>query len=113
MMSYKPGDVILTEVIFAERNETKKRPALILCASNYHKNRQDIIIAAITSNISRVLYGDTLLKNWKEAGLKYPSLVVGIIQTIKSSMIIRKLGTLSKKDFNNVKLNFKKSIVAF
>lgn len=113
MIDYKTGDVILTEVVFSEKIGSKKRPALIISSEDYNKNRQDVIIAAITSNITRKLYGDTLINEWKEAGLKFPSLVAGIVQTIKNSMVINKLGVLSKEDFKKVKLNLKKSFISF
>jgi len=54
-------------------------------------HRQEIIIAAITSNIDRLLTGDTKIEDWQKSGLKYPSLVTGIIQTIKIDIIERKL----------------------
>jgi mRNA interferase MazF len=109
-MNYKIGDVILVEVLFSEKAESKKRPAVVLSSIKYHNNRQDVIIAAATSNTTRILYGDTLISDWKYAGLKFPSLVTGIIQTIKSSMIYKKLGNLSKQDLNNVCINISKSL---
>ena len=65
MTNYKSGDIVLIEVIFSEQNESKKRPALIISTDEYNKNRKDIIIAAITSNISRILLGDTLMSSLK------------------------------------------------
>lgn len=110
MTKYKRGDVVLLEVFFSERTESKKRPALIISGEDYHKSRQEIIISAITSNVERILTGDTKLNSWKEAGLLYPSLVTGIIQTIKNKMIIRKLGKLAQKDLQKVQKNLKKSL---
>lgn len=107
MTSYKQGDVILVEFQFSEGSGSKKRPALILSAEGYHKTRQEVIIAAITSNIIRELFGDTKIENWKEAGLLRPSLVTGIIRTIKSNLILRKLGSLPKRDFLETQKNLK------
>ncbi len=112
MTSYKQGDVILVEFQFSEGSGSKKRPALILSTEAYHKTRQEIIIAAITSNITRELFGDTKIENWKEAGLLQTSLVTGIIRTIKSNLILRKLGSLPKKDFLEVQ-NSLKDILGF
>ena len=63
-MSYKKGDIVLVKVIFSEGSGTKKRPALIISDEYYHNNRQKVIIAAITSNIERILPGDTKIKEW-------------------------------------------------
>ncbi|MCP5048624.1 MAG: type II toxin-antitoxin system PemK/MazF family toxin [bacterium] len=107
MTNYKCGDIILTNVIFSEGHGVKKRPALVVSSQSYHKNRQEVIIAAITSNVSRSLTGDTRIKQWQEAGLLFPSTVMGIFQTIKRGMIERKLGTLSKEDFQSVQESLK------
>lgn len=96
---------------FTEGKGSKKRPALIISSDGYHKNRQEIIIAAITSNTERVLFGDTKISEWKNAGLLYPSLVTAIIRTIKNSLILRKLGILSKPDFQEVVANIRKCFI--
>jgi len=41
-----------------------------------------MILAAITSNIGRLLVGDYKIKGWRESGLLYPSIVTGIFRTI-------------------------------
>jgi mRNA interferase MazF len=110
MTVYKQRDIVLVDFGFSEGIGFKKRPALVISSQNYHKSRQEVIISAITGNIERVLFGDTIIKKWKEAGLLYPSLVTGIIRTIKSNLIIRRLGRLSKVDFQNVEKNLKKSL---
>jgi mRNA interferase MazF len=107
MTGYKCGDIVLTKVIFSEGHGVKKRPALVVSSQKYHKNRQEVIIAAITSNIYRSLIGDTRIKQWEEAGLLFPLTVTGIFQTIKRGMIEKRLGTLSKEDFQGVQENLK------
>lgn len=93
---------------FTEGAGSKKRPALIISSDGYHKSRQEVIIAAITSNTERVLFGDTKISEWQNAGLLYPSLVTAIIRTIKNSLILRKLGILSKSDFQKVGASIRK-----
>ncbi len=110
MISYKQTNIVLVEFRFSEGSGFKKRPALIISCNNYHKSREEVIVAAITSNIKRVLFGDTKIDQWKEAGLIHPSLVTGIIRTIKSNMITRRLGTISKQDFQRVIKNLSKAI---
>lgn len=107
MINYKQADVVLVEFQFSEGSGSKKRPALIISTDAYHKSRQEVIVAAITSNITRELLGDTKIEKWEEAGLLQTSLVTGIIRTIKSNLILRELGVLPKKDFLEVQKNFK------
>jgi len=110
MTKYRRDDVVLVDFGFSEETGSKKRPALIISGDNYHRSREEVVILAITSNIRRVLLGDTKIDKWEEAGLLYPSLITGIIRTIKDSMIIRKLGTLPQQDFQKVQENLKKAI---
>jgi len=110
MTKYKRGDIVLVDFGFAEGTGSKKRPTLIISNDNYHKGRQEVIVVAITGNIKRVLSGDTKIDKWKEAGLIYPSLVTGIIRTIKDSMIIHRLGTLLQQDFQKVQKNLGKAM---
>jgi len=110
MTNYKRGDIVLVDFGFSEGIGSKKRPTLIISTDNYRKGREEVITVAITGNIKRVLFGDTKIDKWKEAGLVYPSLATGIIRTIKASLIIRKLGTLLKQDLQNVQKNLRKTI---
>ena len=110
MTSYKQRDIILVDFGFSEETGSKKRPALIISSEDYHRGRHEVIIMAITSNIRRTLSGDTMIDKWESAGLLYPSLVMGIIRTIKTTMIIRKLGILAQQDFQKVQISLKKAI---
>lgn len=109
-MNYKQGDIVLVNVIFSEASGVKKRPALIISDKYYHNNRQEIIIAAITSNIARILHGDTKIKEWQKAGLKFPSIVTGIIQTLKIDIIERRLGKLAPSDLLEYQSTLKKTL---
>ncbi len=110
MTNYKRGDIVLVDFGFSEGVGAKKRPVLIISSDNYHKSRQEVLVAAITSNIKRALFGDTKIDKWKEARLIYPSLVTGVIRTIKVRVIIHKLGVLSKQDFQKVQKNLGKAM---
>jgi len=110
MTKYKRGDIVLVDFGFSEGTGSKKRPTLIISSDNYHKNRQEVIVAAITHNIKRLLFADNEIDKWKEAGLLYPSLVTGIIRTIKDSMIIHKLGVLPQQDFQKAQENLREAI---
>jgi len=112
MIKYKRGDIALVNFGFSEGIGFKKRPALVISSEAYNTERQEVIILAVTSNVNRILLGDTKISQWKEAGLLYPSLATGIMRTIKSDMIFRKIGEISKVDLNKVDENIKKIIEA-
>jgi mRNA interferase MazF len=105
MTSPERGDVVLVEFVFSAQTGSKKRPALILSAEACNAGRQEVVLAAITSNVARVLPGDTKLVQWRQAGLRFPSLVTGILQTVKQSMVATKLGRLTGDDLRHAETN--------
>ena len=67
-------------------------------ATNIRRARQEVIVAALTSNVSRLLPGDHFIEEWREAGLPQPSVATGILRTIKRAMIERPLGRMATRD---------------
>ena len=108
MIAYKRGDMLLVSFLFYDESGLRHRPAVVLSSPAYHRNRKEIVVAAVTSNVDRVLFGDHLLAGWKEAGLLFPSLVTGIIRTIKSQMIHRRLGSIPHREMMSIDLNLHK-----
>lgn len=99
---YKRGDVVLVNFVFSEETGVKRRPALVVSSDAYHQGRRETIIAAITSNVGRLLIGDHNISRWEDAGLLYPSVVTGIIRTTKQSMVYRRLGALVESDMRGI-----------
>jgi mRNA interferase MazF len=102
MTAYKRGDVVLVGFQFADESGWKHRPAVVVSSAAYHRNRQEVIVAAVTSNVTRVLYGDHVLAGWKEAGLLFPSVVTGILRTIKAAMVHRRLGAVRARELTTI-----------
>lgn len=102
MTGYERGDVVLVRFVFTEETGAKRRPAVIISTSEYHDGRHEAVMAAITSNVDRLLIGDHLIAGWQEAGLLFPSVATGIIRTIKQSMIERRLGVMPPADMQAV-----------
>lgn len=94
MTSFRRGDVVLVKFVFADEKGVKQRPGLIISSDRYYQARREAILAAITSNVGRLLVGDYKIKAWRESGLLYPSIVTGIVRTIKQDMIATKMGEL-------------------
>ena len=103
MTGFSQGDVVLVNFVFSDESGVKHRPALIVSTDRYHQEWQEVIVAAITSNVNRLLVGDHKLRAWRKTGLLYPSVVTGIIRTVKQDMISRKLGTAAATDLQMVK----------
>ncbi len=111
MTACRRGDVVLVTFVFSDESGAKRRPALVLSSDRYHKNRQEMIISAITGNTERILFGHFLIREWRGAGLLHPSVATGIIRTIKQAMVERKLGRLTTDDLDGFSSQLRKALV--
>ncbi|HEY7220922.1 MAG TPA: type II toxin-antitoxin system PemK/MazF family toxin [Candidatus Binatia bacterium] len=110
MTVYNRGDVVLVAFVFSDESAKKLRPAVVVSSTAYNRSRQEIIVAAITSNIRRRLFGDHLIVGWKGAGILFPSLVTGIFRTIKQTMIDRKVGMMPKTEMQAIDMKLRQSL---
>lgn len=110
MTAYSRGDVVLVGFVFSDESGKKVRPALVVSSPAYHRGRREVVVAAITSNVRRRLFGDHLIADWKGAGLLFPSRVTGIIRTISRTMIDRRLGSMPRPDMEAVERELRRSL---
>jgi mRNA interferase MazF len=110
MIAYQRGDVVLVAFVFSEEAGKKRRPALVVSSSSYHQNRQEVIVAAITSNVRRRLFGDHVVADWPGAGLLFPSVVTGVLRTVKRTMIERRLGVMPAGDLRTIDEGLRRSL---
>jgi len=110
MTRFERGEVVLVQFVFADERGRKRRPGLILSSADYHADRNEVVIAALTSNTERLLYGDTLLTRWSEAGLPRPSVVTAIVRTVKESMIAAGVGRLPQAEMKRVESNLRRCL---
>lgn len=110
MTTYDRGDVVLVGFVFSDQSGTKYRPAVVISSRPYNRARQDVIVAAITSNVGRRLVGDSLVADWKGAGLLFPSLVTGIVRTVRRTMIDRRIGSMVRTDLEAVDQELRRSL---
>jgi len=78
----------------------KRRPAVIVSSALYHRERPDIILGIITSQIdSATKASDYLLQDWKAAGLHRASAFRSFLVTLPRSAVTARLGQLSEADW--------------
>lgn len=74
MTSYKFGDVVLVPFPFTDQRASKRRPAIVLSSGAYHTDHINLILMAISSQVSSSLRtGEVTIADWKKAGLIGPS----------------------------------------
>ncbi len=110
MTAYSRGDVVLVSFVVSDERGKRRRPAVIESSEAYHKSREEAIIVAITSRTDRILTGDHLIRDWREAGLLFPSVATGIIRTIKQDMLNHRLGTMSQADMEVIAANLRAAL---
>lgn len=72
MTGYEFGDIVLVPFPFTDQTAAKKRPAAVVSSAAYNRNRPDIILIAVTSQVQHAHFGDVPVKDWQQAGLSNP-----------------------------------------
>ncbi|HEV8370724.1 MAG TPA: type II toxin-antitoxin system PemK/MazF family toxin [Pyrinomonadaceae bacterium] len=95
------GEVILLD--FPGVTVTKRRPAVIVSSSLYHRERPDVIVGLMTSQLgSASSLTDYVLEDWQHSRLWRPSAFRSFLITVSKSAITGRLGKLSSKDWSAV-----------
>jgi mRNA interferase MazF len=100
MTNYKRGDIILALFPDSNLQTAKKRPVLIIQADNLQTNLPQIIVAMITSNLSKKSHPSRVLielstPDGKQSGLISDSLIAtDNLATLHEKFIDKKLGSL-------------------
>ena len=93
------GGVVLVPFPFTDQRTTKRRPAVVVSSGAYHRERPDLIILAVTSQVRAApAVGEAAIEKWKEAGLLKPSVLKPLIATVEKQLVLRKLGRLEEGD---------------
>jgi mRNA interferase MazF len=102
---YKQGEILLIPLPFTDLSSQKKRPVLVLSNNKYNLATDDVIVAAITSNVDTKPYIVPLTNNGLSQGtLKVDSCVrADKIYTLSQSIIIKSLGQVKVGIINVVK----------
>lgn len=96
-------DVVLLPIPFTDLTSRKVRPAVVAAVFPQHG---DVVLVPITS---QAYHFDAPLADWQAAGLNVPCGIKAQLATLDQSMIVRRLGQLSKTD----KATFDKRLAAW
>jgi len=96
---YNQGDILLIPIPFSDLKTNKKRPVLVLSNSDYNSNNQDIVVAAITSNLEQKEYSITITSDDLDEGeLKYESVIrADKIYSLSQAIVLKKFGAVKKE----------------
>jgi mRNA interferase MazF len=99
------GDIVLIPIPFSDLTSHKRRPVLILSNNDYNQRYQDVIVAAITSNVTDREY-QVIVTNEEmaEGELKVISAVrADKIYTLSQTIVVKKFGKVQPSVLLNVK----------
>ena len=107
MAIYNQFEVVVVPFPFTDSSKTKRRPALVISDRDKFSVDQSIL-TMITTREHHPWSLDLEIKDLDAAGLKAPSIVRFKLFTLEDSLIIRKIGSLSKSDVVVVRSQIKK-----
>ena len=94
MPAYRFGDILILNFPFAEGIGSKRRPVLVILDTD----DRDLLVCKITSKSYSSLF-DYSVNDWQTANLLSPSIIrIHKIQTISSSLILGRIGSLQPYD---------------
>ena len=98
---FAPGDVVVVPLPFTDRRASKRRPALVLSASEAFACGHSVL-AMITSSDNAPWPLDTRIQDLRSAGLNAASVVRMKLFTLDNQLVIRRAGRLAESDMSNV-----------
>lgn len=96
-MTCEPLDVVAVPFPFTDRPAVKRRPALVVFSAAFNQAHAQSILAMITSARS-TWPSDVALRDWRQAGPHVPCRVRLKLFTLDDTLVVRKVGALSKRD---------------
>ena len=93
---YKQGDLLLIPVPFSDLSSTKRRPVLVISNDQYQVALEDMLVAAVTSNLRENRFVVALeQQHMREGNLPKPSCIrADKLYTLAQSTVIKKIGSV-------------------
>jgi mRNA-degrading endonuclease toxin of MazEF toxin-antitoxin module len=111
---FRRGQVIVVNVPFSNSTGVKPRPALVISAEAFHRDLPDVIVCPISSQgryYRRPGPGDCPLREWRAAGLRYPSTVrISKVLAVDKQIIKRTLRPLGQQDLTRVEVGLRQAL---
>ena len=96
--NFRRGDIILVPFPFTDLSSVKQRPALVISSDALNAAGDDVLVAAITSQIGPKLAAEEFLipsNDLAVCGLPKPSLVrVAKLAALHRQLVIKRIGSM-------------------
>ena len=98
MTPFDRGDVVIVPFPFTDFTTVKQRPCVVLSSARFNASHADVILAAVTSQLSETPGEDEYIltdREWTAASLPKPSMIkAGKIVTIDQRLVRKIVGRL-------------------
>lgn len=105
------GDLALTLFDFEDGYPPKRRPVVVISSNSFNAARQEVVVRAVSSDITRTAQGDCVLSSWQETGLLLPSRVTSWLKTLPRGALKGHIGSLGKADLRKLKASMQREIL--
>jgi mRNA interferase MazF len=102
--SYKRGDIVLVSFPFTDLTSAKRRPALVVSPDAFNELNEDLILLAVTSQLSPSPYSVRILPGDCEEGILPKESLVKLTKvfTLSSTLVLKRLCRLSDRQMHVV-----------
>ena len=102
---YSQGDILLIPLPFTDLSSMKQRPVLVLSKDEYNGVADDLIVAAVTSNVDTKPYIVPITNSdMDEGSLKINSCIrADKIYTLSQDIVIKRFGRVSRETIKKTK----------
>lgn len=99
------GDIVLLPVPFTDLSSTRRRPVIVLSNDAYNRSTTDMIVVAMTSNLTQHSHSFILTSADLVLGtLNHPGRVrVDKIYTLSQSIVVKIFGKVSDATLNRIR----------
>ena len=107
MTKYHQRDLLLVPVPFTDFTSRKIRPIVVISNDAYNKLGPDLLVAAITSNLSPRPYSLELDTSLLESGtMKRPSLIrADKVFSVDQRIVLKRFGRIGRATFEGIREN--------
>lgn len=98
-------DILLVPVPFTDLSSAKRRPVVVVSNNAYNRQTSDIVVVAMTSNLTPTDYGLTMTPSDLESGkLNRPGQIrCDKVYTLAQSVVVKTFGRISDVTFSEVR----------
>ena len=98
MAIFDPWSVVVVPFPFVDRRENKRRPAVVLSPKPFQSGHACAVLGMITDARNVPWPSDVPLTDLPSAGLRFASVFRCKVFTLDASLILGRIGTLSRRD---------------